>query len=156
MFAKQVYVMSTSVLIPVLGAIGIAAAIGPGREGDAVKADLMKLEGTWRMVGVEIGDKSVNLKDRYEQIFITGNKITVKSGFRVTDFQFTINPSKMPKWIDATYRTGGQGEGIYELKGDTLRLFFGQKGERPTEFKTKDGTQQAIQTFERVKVDPDK
>ena len=119
---------------------------------EAVAAELKKLEGAWRMVGREVGGKPVAV-GRYERLYFAGTKITVKSGYRVTDLQFTFDPLKAPKWIDAVYRSGAQGKGIYELKADTLRLFIEQNGERPTDFKTKEGTGQAIQTFERVKGD---
>jgi hypothetical protein len=43
-------------------------------------------------------------------------------------------------------------KGIYDLKGDKLRLFMGLPGgERPTEFKTKEGEKLWLRTFERLK-----
>lgn len=150
--------MSVSMLMFVLGVAGIAAAVSPDRAEDAVKADLLKLEGTWRLVGLEIGGKSVDPETFGKNVrrVFSGMKCIYHSGLRVTDGQFTINPAKTPKWIDETYKSGMRVQGIYELKGDTLRLFLEQQGERPTEFKTKEGTQQAIQTFVRINDDPDR
>ena len=143
--------MSILVLMFVLGVVGVTAAVGPD---DDVKADLKKLEGAWRLVGLEVGGKAVNPDTwgRPVRREFSGTKSSFASGERVVDGQITINPSKTPKWIDETLVTDKRFQGIYELKGDTLRLFMErQGGQRPTEFKTKEGTQQAVETYERVK-----
>jgi len=148
--------MSILMLMLVLGVVGVAAAVGPD---DDVKADLKKLEGTWRLVGLEVGGKQVNPDTwgRPVRREFSGTKSSFASGERVVDGQITINPSKTPKWIDENLVTDKRFQGIYELKGDTLRLFMvPEGGQRPTELKTKEGTQQAIQTYERVKAVPDK
>jgi uncharacterized protein (TIGR03067 family) len=45
-------------------------------------------------------------------------------------FDFTLDESKSPKWIDV-----GERKGIFQLKGDMLIICFGDKKHRPTEFK---------------------
>src|SRR5262249_42478374 len=73
------------------------------------------------------------------------------SGFRRAKGTFTIDPTKNPKWIDVKL-PAGDSTGIYELKGDRLRVCWASPGEkRPAEFKTKEGIQQAIVTYERIK-----
>src|ERR1700736_3407447 len=153
MTAKGTTSMSILMLMLVVGVVGLAPANGPDKKDDDVKADLMKLEGTWRLVGLEVGGKSVNPETwgRNVQRVFSGTKSTFISGLRVAEGQITINPAKTPKWIDETIGPDKQFQGIYELKGDTLRLFMEpQGGQRPTDFKTKEGTQQAIQNYERV------
>ena len=151
--------MSILILMLVVGVVGFAAGNGHDQKDDDVKADLKKLDGTWRLVGLEVGGKAVNPETwgRPVRREFSGIKSSFASGERVVDGQITINPSKTPKWIDETLVTGVRFQGIYELKGNTLRLFLEpQGGQRPTEFKTKEGTQQAIQTYERVNAAPDK
>src|SRR5262249_23930638 len=60
---------------------------------------------------------------------------------------------KNPKWMDHTFTDGKLVyKGIYEFQGDKLRLFMGLPGgERPTEFKTKEGEKLWLRTFERIK-----
>jgi hypothetical protein len=41
--------------------------------------------------------------------------------------------------------------GIYEVKGDTLRLCYTINGERPTEFKAKEASLRTYAVFQRVK-----
>ena len=48
-------------------------------------------------------------------------------------------------------------KGIYELKGDTLRICgAGQGGERPKEFKSDEGSDAMLLTFRREKKKTDK
>lgn len=45
-------------------------------------------------------------------------------------------------------------KGIYDFKGDQLRLYFGgQEGERPREFETKEGEKLWLRTLERIETD---
>lgn len=65
---------------------------------------------------------------------------------------FTIDPSKNPKWMDQTSSGGLVFKGIYELKENMLRVFLGAPGgQRPMEFKTKEGENLWIRSYERVK-----
>ena len=135
--------------------VDVAAADGPNGKDKDVKAELMKLDGGWRLVGLEVGGKSVNPETPAPTFrYFSGTESTWNSGLRWGKGQIKINPAKTPKWIDET-TTVGAGEkrflGVYELKADTLRLFFAPAGEeRPTAFKTKEGTQQTILIFERA------
>src|SRR5262249_34011131 len=81
-----------------------------------------------------------------------GTKLHFKSGLRGLNGVVTIDPSKSPKWMDHTFQNGKQvHKGIYEFKGDKLRVLMGLPGgERPTEFKTKEGDKLWLRTFERA------
>src|SRR5579864_4026223 len=122
---------------------------------DAIHHDLKKLQGTWHMVACEEGGKPFAPENINPNDFFTfeGTTFYFKSGMRRMQGDFTIDPSKTPKWMDQT-ATGGDlvFKGIYEFQGDKLRLFLGPPGgERPTEFKTKEGDKLWLRTFERVK-----
>ena len=142
-------------------AVGFVSVVGVwGKESpkkdDAVKDELKRLEGAWRVVAVELGGKEIDreeIGDGNNLLVFSGTKCSTVTGKRTIECTFTIDPTKTPRWIDVT-RTSDKitWPGIYELKGDTLKVFQGPPGgKRPTEFKTKEGTQQVIHTHERVK-----
>jgi uncharacterized protein (TIGR03067 family) len=121
---------------------------------DSVKEELKKLQGAWRLAGYEEGGKvfapgKINPND---SITFTKTTFTFKSGKRVLTGTFSIDPSKKPKWIDEASKGGLEFKGIYEVNGDRLRLFLEAPGkERPTEFKTREGTLQRMHSYEREK-----
>jgi uncharacterized protein (TIGR03067 family) len=126
---------------------------------EEVGKELKRLEGTWRTVAVELGGKEMNRDDigPHNLLVFSGNKCTLVSGpnnERKIEYTFTIDPTKKPKWMNTT-RTSDKLYllGIYELKGNTLKIFeCGSGGKRPTEFKTKEGTREVIHTLQRVKL----
>jgi uncharacterized protein (TIGR03067 family) len=67
-----------------------------------------------------------------------------------------LNPKASPKELDIT-GTAGPNKGktilaIYERDGDTLRACYDLSGKgRPTEFKTRKGTQLFLVTYKREK-----
>jgi RNA polymerase sigma factor (sigma-70 family) len=125
---------------------------------EAVKEDLHKLEGTWHMVGCEEGGKAFAPENVNPNDFLTfsGTTFFFKSGQRGLRGTFTIDPSKNPKWMDQTTAGGVVFKGIYDFRGDKLRVFLGAPGgERPTEFRTKAGEKLWLRTFARVKARED-
>ena len=119
----------------------------------AMNAELQKLDGMWRLVSLEIGGNAVDPETwgRNVRREFSGTAVHFHSGTRVTRSEIRIDPSKTPGWIDETWVTGKRTHGIYERKGNTLRLFLVPADEkRPTQFKTRDGTKEAIATFERI------
>jgi uncharacterized protein (TIGR03067 family) len=125
------------------------------RNDDVVKEELKRLAGTWRAVAVELGGKEPDVEIGPNNLLvISGTKLSFVTGEkkRTIECTFTIDPTKKPMWIDVT-RTSDKvtWHGIYELEGDKLKLFQSTPGKRPTEFKTKEGTQEVIHTHERVK-----
>jgi len=57
-------------------------------------------------------------------------RITQKDGGQEPEQTFTLDSSKSPRWIDVT----PEARGIYELSGDTLKIRFMKRGDRPTIF----------------------
>ena len=87
---------------------------------DAVKDELAKLQGTWKVVSVEAGGKDV-LKD------VKLGEITFKEGGAVEglgpDITVKLDPTRKPKEIDLIRgKDGKPWMGIYALDGDTLKL----------------------------------
>jgi uncharacterized protein (TIGR03067 family) len=134
---------------------GEKPAVKPAEE--AVKGDLKKLQGTWRLVAIEEAGQAVppaNFGQNTHWVF-SGTTGTFTSGKRVLTGTITLDSAKRPRWIDVTHGTDLVLQGIYELKGDRLRLFLVPAGaRRPGEFKTEKGTQQSISTYERARTDP--
>jgi RNA polymerase sigma-70 factor (ECF subfamily) len=126
-----------------------------GKEADK-KTDKEKLQGRWKLVSGEMGGKAAD--DLKEGTFVfKGDKVVTEKPDGMThSSDYTIDPTKKPKTIDVTPREGPEGEkdktfpGIYELDGDTLKICAnGPDMERPTEFKSKEGTQIMLLTFKR-------
>jgi uncharacterized protein (TIGR03067 family) len=144
-----------------------AAALGSfsaalAEEG-APKKELVKMQGAWRLVrGEENGEpvsdyavKNLELVVKGDQFTFTGvAPLTGKAG-RLTG---TIDASTTPKCIDLKVEAGSlKGtvlEGIYEWKGDELKLcLFWASGERirPLEFETKAGSNRVLFVLKRQK-----
>src|SRR5262245_45615519 len=112
---------------------------GPDKDA-AIKKDLEQMQGTWRISRVETPDGSPPIP---ESIMKERRLIIRKNTWTITDVEvkegktepFSIDPTKTPRWIDLTHTVtvgqfGGAKErqettvlyGIYEIKGDTLRI----------------------------------
>jgi len=124
-----------------------------------VKAEQDKLQGTWRLVSLEVnGEKATRGELKKEQTMVVeGEKFTStiddKHSFKGT---FKLDPSKKPKAVDAVVTEGEfKGKtllGIYEVDGDTLRACYAAPGkERPTEFASKPGSGCHLYVYKREK-----
>ncbi len=137
----------------VLSAVSGVALAADRPETGAVNAPMKELAGTWRAVATEVGGKRMDQKELADyRLVFSGAECSIVSGKRVIKCAVVIDPGKTPKWIDLT-RAGDKvtWPGIYELKEGRLTVFLDMTaGKRPTEFKTEDGTQQVIRTYERI------
>jgi uncharacterized protein (TIGR03067 family) len=119
---------------------------------EAVKKDLAKLKGTWKIVSWEEDGKKMNAEKWLIKIDADGNMTKDFDGKTFIESTSKINPTKTPKTLDETFIKGGPGAGktalwIYELKGDTLKICATAPGvPRPTEFKG-----HTLQVWERQK-----
>jgi uncharacterized protein (TIGR03067 family) len=135
------------------------AAVGtlPGGEGTkAGKAVLKKIQGTWRFTKSVKDGKKVPKEDLAKMtITFKGDTWTVRKGDEVLQAgTHKFNPSKKLAQVDAVVTEGeGKGntmKGIYELKGNTMRVCFDPEGKaRPKSFTAKEGQFSAV--VERVK-----
>jgi uncharacterized protein (TIGR03067 family) len=139
-------------LIPCVIAAALCAGASIGDEPNkATKEELKLLEGGWRVVAAEMDGKATESK---AVVTFAGERCTIsvpRSGAPIIETTMKIDPTQTPKWMDVTNDLKKTQKGIYELKGDTLKAVFqiDEKGDRPTEFKTKKG--EVMYTYERVK-----
>jgi uncharacterized protein (TIGR03067 family) len=116
-----------------------------------------ELEGTWDLVSLERDGKAVEPQKNTRAIF-SGSIFVIKVGDKmIAGGNFTVDAAQKPKATDATYTEGPDKEksfkGIYQIDGDTLK--FCRAGspdqKRPTEFKTKAGTNGVASVYKRAK-----
>ena len=110
---------------------------------DGAKKELKAMQGTWKVVAVEHDGDSL---DRIAGgvMVIKENNFAIKTvGGTELKGDLVLNPAKTPKHFDYIHQKGPlkdkKWEGIYELKGDTLKICYAEadsEKERPTEFKT--------------------
>jgi uncharacterized protein (TIGR03067 family) len=118
------------------------------------------MEGTWAVVSHEADVQ----KQTAEQVKKVDIKLVVKGGkysvyfggMKYTTGALKLDATKNPRQIDAVAEDGefkGKAmKGIYELKGDEMRVCFAQPGkQRPTEFRTEKGTGQMLLGYKRIK-----
>jgi uncharacterized protein (TIGR03067 family) len=124
------------IVLAALGTLFVASTLGADGAKDAAK----KLEGTWTVVS-----SRARMFAGHEVTF-AGNKMTIKdSKGEEMKLLFKVDPSKDPPTIDMALQKGQKGNyaamGIYELKGNTLRILLGPRGQRPTGFSCVKGTE---------------
>jgi uncharacterized protein (TIGR03067 family) len=137
-----------------LAALGVALAgdpAGPPKGKGKGKSDQELFQGKWAVVAVEkSGMKIPEEFTKDAAISVKGNTITVELLGETKEAKFKIDPSKKPKAIDLDFE-GKEHEGIYELKGDTLRVCFPMEAgaKRPKTFNSEGET--VLATFKRAK-----
>jgi len=155
-----------------LGMMVLTAGPAPDEPKPAVKpgakqpdktddAELKKLQGVWQVtkiennLGVTTGKRTETM--RWE---IVGSTVTAIDGpgeKQRSKSRIALDGTKSPKRIAQTALTGPKDEpgrkieGIYEVKGDKLRICFGEEGkELPTEFKVEKGADMGLIELERI------
>jgi uncharacterized protein (TIGR03067 family) len=132
--------------VVVLAALA-AGGTSPGDERKDAGGDVLKqIQGTWKFVSQE-ADGKPRTKDELAKQTITfeGDKWMVhRDGKVIQAGTHKFDPDQKPPQVDAVVTEGeDKGNtmlGIYELKGDTLKVCFDAKGkERPVDFTNKAG-----------------
>ena len=145
-------------LSTVLAAVLFIAAGGP--QDDAGKKELEKLKGVWTTKSIEYNGKQHEKLAKQLRFVFKGNAATVEGSDEVrkeyAKFTFKLDPGATPKLFDLTVAAGVQKdavmEGIYELKGDQLRICLKVLGQdRPTEFASPEGASIALLVLKREK-----
>lgn len=112
-------------------------------DGGGAKEGAKKLEGTWLVQSASTDGKPIPAPGG--KMVFAGDSVTVTDNGKDEKGFFTVDPSRKPATIDLSIpglaQKGKQNSrtqrGIYELKGDTLRLCFAAFNKRPTEFSDK-------------------
>jgi len=119
--------------------------------------DIDNIQGAWLPTTAEIGGRAFPDEVRKSiRLVIKDDKYTVTLGQEPDRGNLKLNPAATPKEMDVI-GTDGPNKGktfpaIYEYDGDTLRICYDLSGKsRPTEFKSKEGTQQFLVTYKREK-----
>jgi uncharacterized protein (TIGR03067 family) len=133
-------------------------ALGDAKD-EAIKKDRKQIEGTWRVIALEVDGNKAMEEDAKKLSVINGSDGTwslFSEGREIGKGTSTIDPTKKLKTIDFT-PTEGEGKdklhlGIYELGEKTRKLCIAPSGKgRPTEFASTAGSEIILVTFEREK-----
>ena len=127
----------------------------------AIKKDRHLIEGTWRIVALEVNGNKVADADARKLTVVNGsdgNWSLHSEGKEVSRGTTNIDPTKKTKSIDVRPTVGGGKDelylGIYELGENTRKLCFAPPGKaRPTDFSSNTGSEHILVTFEREKED---
>ncbi len=113
-------------------------AIDPSKDRPAKQRDIKVLQGQWRVVESAIvgpagAEKNPENQVRKHQVLVSGNKLVYEFHNEQADrHEGTILLDPERNWVDWTQTAGGKRIGtmlgIYEIKGDDVRLFFGVDG----------------------------
>ena len=98
-----------------------------------------QIHGTWTVVSFEDSGREEKEK-KGATCMITKDTITISTGDRKESIKYSVDPSKNPKWITFTNERDNTMPGIYELKGDTLRICFNEGEDRATKFVSERGS----------------
>jgi uncharacterized protein (TIGR03067 family) len=136
--------------VGVLLVFGVLTAGDPPPDAKAVKEQTDKLQGAWKVMSADVAGKDVPPASMgMDQILFKGDKMILKKGDKeIGTWGFRVDPRSKPPQMDwLRLDDNASWPGIYELKGDELRLCFplapkkGQKAKvtisRPENFETK-------------------
>jgi len=147
--------------LPLVAAAAAALlVVGVGGAGADDAAGKKQIEGTWELVGVTRGGKERPADKERTTITFAAGTMTMKGlakdgGEKQKAAQYTVDTTKTPNWIDIDARDGDKKEkvlGLYEVKGDTLRLAMGRPdGDRPASLESKEGEKSTVARLKRVK-----
>jgi uncharacterized protein (TIGR03067 family) len=140
-----------------LVAFGLTLSFASSSRSDDAKDEARTMEGAWLPTTAELaGQKYPDEILKTMKLVLKDDKYTVTVGKGVDKGTCKLNPSAKPKELDIM-STDGANKGktfltIYELDGDTLKVCYDLSCKsRPTEFKTKEGTQLFLVTYKREK-----
>jgi uncharacterized protein (TIGR03067 family) len=141
----------------VVSALCLGVSFGADPKEEAVQKEMKALAGTWEITKVKpAGQEEQALPPGTLQLVISADgKYSEKvMGKENENGKYTVDPSKTPKTIDLDILEGpdkGKKQfGLYELKGDDLKIAFAEPGkERPADLAGKNAA--AVVTLKRSK-----
>ena len=142
--------MLRPLLTAAVAALAVAAA--------PADADRAALRGTWVIEAATLEGRDHTDDFRGMKLILDGDRYTIDFDKNTDKGTFTLDPAKTPKRIDVRSAEGPfKGKtlpGIYELKGDTLRLCLegdGKADKRPAAFEAPGTTRNMLLTYRREK-----
>ena len=123
---------------------------------DAVRNDLHKIQGTWKIIALEADGKQAPAEIVATlKLTFKGDTLTFTPGEPgFTNYTYKLDPATNPPSFDMTHadgkNKGNTTNGIYSLEGDNLKICFGGD-QRPKEFTTKAKSGQAMYVLKREK-----
>lgn len=125
-------------------------ALGAGAPGGS---DLDKFQGNWRLVSLHNEGRELPAEEvKSIKVTIKGETISLDDGKNVEKFTFKLDPKARPAAIDLN--VPGEKKpllGIYDFKGDTLRIGMALEGARLTEMPVAPHKDRSLMVLERVK-----
>lgn len=142
----------------VLMAWSCVLLIDPHALAQEEKTDRDSLQGKWSLVQLVKNGRTTDVTDKSNDYFaltFKGDKITARFKIGKEEGTYQIDPNKLVKTIDIHPSTGDDKgktlRGIYELKGNQLKLCVADPGvKRPAEFRSK-GDQVVVYVLRRAK-----
>lgn len=140
----------TKPLICLLAAWAFVAAIAPARADDQ-----KDIQGAWKIEKAIRGGKDMPAEEREKtSLEFKDGKVLVHIGDRdEKPAEFKLDPKTTPRNISISPEGRDKSHlGIYELKGDTLKICFSlEDGNRPNEFESKEGSKIVLLVLKRTK-----
>lgn len=127
-----------------------------GKREQDTRKDLQEMQGTWQLESIA-DSKKAKIDTKKRTLFVGADLFIVREGEKVVQAgQLRLVTTKSPRTADVTVRKGEHEDttmlGIYELKGDTLKVCFDPEGEsRPKKFEAKKDSSVYVATYKRVK-----
>lgn len=140
----------------------LAGSILPAADAkEEVQKVVDQVQGSWTTTSLIFNGKDVSGEGYAKLRFIfKGNEAALEGSDQVKKeyarLAFQFDPSTMPRLLDITIKAGTQKdlkvEGIYELKGDELKICVRVTGnERPADFTSAENSQVALLVLKREK-----
>ena len=123
----------------------------------AVKKELVKFEGTWKIESMVIDGKEAPPEVFKEaKLVCKGDQFTMTHGDVVYKGTFKVDPSKKPKEIDVTFTEGPEKgktvKGIYEVDDETYKVCMSEdEKDRPKKLESKEGSGHVLEILKKVK-----
>ncbi len=137
------------------GLLAVGLLMGADKVQDQKPSQKNPLKGAWSIVTFEVSGQK-NEGSTGNLVAFSKGKVTVKSKNGDHGGTYAIRADKSPKHFDYTPSDGEEAgklhKGIYELKGDTLKVLLAPADEeRPKDFKEKDGEGRVYVELKRQK-----
>jgi uncharacterized protein (TIGR03067 family) len=120
--------------------LAIGRTADPEKKPPTAPEEFQRFQGTWRVEKWEENGKALPAADlKKREVFFGGNIFVFRRDGKLHQAGIAkLDPAASARTIDLTVREGdAKGDsmaGIYSWDGDTLKLHFDPKGERPADF----------------------